>query len=190
MVAYPRVYILVRACCLALFVSGCSSESSELSKTPDSNVTAIDAKGFEDTVESTETDEVAAFYTVSHYDETRDPHADLSETIERARDEKKRILMQVGGEWCAWCHRISNYMETNEKVRKLIDEHFLVLKITSPSEHVDIFLAEYPKFEGYPHLFVLDEDGTLLHSQDTAELEKEKSYSQAVFSDFLTSWIR
>lgn len=50
------------------------------------------------------------------------------------------------------------------------------------------FLQSYPKASGYPHLYVLDVDGTLLHSQNTAELEHGEGYSEAAFLAFLRSW--
>ena len=42
--------------------------------------------------------------------------------------------------------------------------------------------------DAYPHLFVLDEAGKLLHSQDTALLEAGKSYDLAKFTRFLKDW--
>jgi hypothetical protein len=54
------------------------------------------------------------------------------------------------------------------------------------------FLSQYPKAVGYPHLYVLDSDGTLLHSQDTAllELPKEqgRGHDSAKIRAFLTDW--
>ena len=50
------------------------------------------------------------------------------------------------------------------------------------------FLADYPKVPAYPHLFVLDSDGSFLHSQGTAELEKGRGYDEKVFLDFLDKW--
>ncbi len=181
--------IAVPVVCLTLSITGCSSESTELTNTPDPNVEVIENKSAEATTESTGPTAKLDFYTVSHYDEKRDPTSDLVTTIERAKAENKRILIQVGGEWCGWCHRISKYIETNEVVRGLTTEHFLVMKVTYPSEYAESFLENYPKIDGYPHFFVLEQDGTLLHSQGTAELEQGKSYNQSVFSDFLTSWI-
>ena len=49
-------------------------------------------------------------------------------------------------------------------------------------------LSRYPEVAGYPHFFVLDGQGKLLHSQDTAKLEKGKSYHARRFKRFLTRW--
>ena len=50
------------------------------------------------------------------------------------------------------------------------------------------FLKAYPKVPAYPHFFVLDSDGTFLHSQGTAELEEGRGYNEKVFLGFLAKW--
>jgi hypothetical protein len=130
----------------------------------------------------------AAFYTVGHYDKQQDPAADLAATIERATAERKRIILQIGGDWCVWCGRISRYMETNERVRQLVEDHFVVMKVTDPGENAESFLSRYPRVNAYPHFFVLETDGTFLHSQGTGELEHEQSYDEEVFCKFLNDW--
>lgn len=131
----------------------------------------------------------ASFYCVDHYDEARDPNKDLVATIARAGAEDKRILLQIGGDWCGWCARISNYMATDERIRGMLEESFLVMKVTYPGEHSETFLSQYPKVVAYPHFFVLEKDGSLLHSQGTGELEEGEGYNQQVFADFLSAWI-
>jgi hypothetical protein len=49
-------------------------------------------------------------------------------------------------------------------------------------------LVNYPKVPAYPHFFVLETDGTFLHSQGTTELEEGKGYNEQVFIAFLDSW--
>ena len=45
-----------------------------------------------------------------------------------------------------------------------------------------------PRINGYPHLFVLDQDGKLLQSQDTSPLESGSSYDLARMTEFLSKW--
>lgn len=51
-----------------------------------------------------------------------------------------------------------------------------------------VFLANYPDVPAYPHFFVLESDGTFLHSQGTAELEEGRGYSERTFLAFLDEW--
>lgn len=132
-------------------------------------------------------DESADFYTVGVYDESRDPYADLSKTQERAAAEGKRILLLVGGNWCPPCVAIGRYMSTNEAVRELLDEHYLVMKVTFPGDHAVKFISQFPGVEGYPHFFVLGRHGTFLHSTGTAALSDGDGFDQDSFVDFLRS---
>lgn len=49
-------------------------------------------------------------------------------------------------------------------------------------------LSRWPKVAGYPHLFVLDSSGALVHSQDTSELEAGDSYDNVRVIGFLDRW--
>lgn len=129
------------------------------------------------------------FYSVDHYDDARDAAVDLTATIQRATAEKKRILIQVGGDWCGWCRRMSEFMETNEMVRSTITDNFILMKVTYTQEQPnEEFLSQYPTINAYPHLFVLESDGKLLHSQETGSLEEGAGYNEKVFNDFLLAW--
>ena len=130
-----------------------------------------------------------AFYTVDHYDDNRDPAEDLKTTIARAKAEKKNILIQVGGDWCGWCKLMSQFIETDDKVKECVSSNYLLMKVTYDQNNKNVaFLSQYPEISGYPHLFVLDSDGKLLHSQGTAELEEGHGYNERVYLEFLEKW--
>ena len=129
------------------------------------------------------------FYTVDHYNVGRNPADDLATTIAQAESKKKNILIQVGGDWCGWCKLMSTFIETDEKVRDNILSNYLVMKVTENGDKTNAsFLSQYPSIPGYPHLFVLDSDGKLLHSQGTAELEEGHGYNESVYLEFLNKW--
>ena len=113
----------------------------------------------------------------------------ISVRTARAKSKKKNILIQVGGDWCGWCKLMSTFIETDEKVRDNILSNYLVMKVTENGDKTNAsFLSQYPSIPGYPHLFVLDSDGKLLHSQGTAELEEGHGYNESVYLEFLNKW--
>ncbi len=123
------------------------------------------------------------------FDPSRNPYDDLKVAVENAKQTNKRIILDVGGEWCIWCHRIDAFMHNTEEIRLLIEEDFIFVKVNYSKENKnEKFLLQYPQVEGYPHFFVLDESGKLLHSQNTGELEKEKDYDKDKFIAFLNKW--
>ena len=132
---------------------------------------------------------VTPAYTVDVYDPERNPADDLKAAVARAKKEKKRVLVQVGGEWCGWCHRMTKYFADNEKVAAALARDYLIMKVNYSEENRnEEFLKELPKIPGYPHLYVFDGNGKLLHSQGTAELEEGKSYSEEAVLKFLEKW--
>ncbi|MDY0082808.1 MAG: thioredoxin family protein [Ignavibacteriaceae bacterium] len=123
------------------------------------------------------------------FDPDRNPFDDLKLTIEEAKQSGKRIILDVGGEWCIWCHRIDAFMQNTEGVKSLLEENYIILKVNFSKENKnEKFLSQYPAIEGYPHFFILEKDGTLLHSQNTGELEEDKDYSKEKFVEFLNKW--
>lgn len=133
--------------------------------------------------------EKAATLVAEKFDPTRDPVVDLKEAVTKAQASEKRIILDVGGEWCSWCHFLDNFFAKNADLMKLREDNFVWLKINmSPENENKAFLAAYPEIIGYPHLFVLESDGTLLQSQHTNVLELEKSYDLSKMTEFLKKW--
>lgn len=123
------------------------------------------------------------------YDPNADPFADLASAVLEAQHTHKRILLEVGGEWCSWCHRLEEFIQSNEEIREALRRNFVVVKVNYSKENKnEAFLSQYPAIEGYPHIFVLDSDGTLLHSQDTGELEAGKGYDPEKLLQFIRTW--
>jgi len=123
------------------------------------------------------------------FDPARDPAQDLQLAVATAASSGKRIILDVGGEWCVWCHRLDAFLEEHAGLKEAIARDFVWLKINWSEGHENTqFLSTYPKVAGYPHLFVLDGDGTLLHSQDTALLEEGSSYNLQKVAAFLARW--
>jgi thioredoxin-related protein len=123
------------------------------------------------------------------YDPTRDPAADLAAAVEEASGSGRRIMLEVGGEWCHWCHLLEEFFATHDEHRKLLEDSYVVVKVNfSPENENEAFLSLFPPFKGYPHIMILDSDGSHLHSQDTGALEKGQGYDPEAMKAFLEKW--
>jgi thiol:disulfide interchange protein len=123
------------------------------------------------------------------FDPRRDAIKDLESALQTARATHRRVLVEVGGEWCAWCHIMDRFFGANPELKTIRDTNFVWLKVNYSRENPnDALLARWPKVAGYPHLFVLDADGRVLQSQDTGLLEAGKDYGRAAFRSFLVEW--
>lgn len=51
------------------------------------------------------------------------------EAFQRAKSEDKPILLDIGAVWCHWCHVMDGESYENEEVAKIINEHFVPVKV-------------------------------------------------------------
>lgn len=125
----------------------------------------------------------------SKFDPSRDAAADVAQATSMAKAQGKRVIIDVGGEWCTWCHIMDRFIAANRDVQALIDANYIWLKVNFSKQNTnEAVLSRWPKVAGYPHLFVLDADGKLLHSQDTSALEAGKGYDKRAFVAMLRKW--
>ena len=129
------------------------------------------------------------YVPVHEYDPKRDAEKDLQATVEEAKRTNKRILLEVGGLWCIWCRIMDDYFAEHKDLLDYREKNFIMVKINYSEENKnEAFLSKYPKVAGYPHIFILDKEGKLLHSQNTGDLEEGKSYNYDKFFNFLRTW--
>ena len=132
---------------------------------------------------------LSAAVLAEKFDPKRDPAKDLAAAVAQARQEHKRILLDVGGEWCIWCHRLDDFIAKEQRLHRYLAEHYVKVKINFSEENKnERFLKQFPAVVGYPHLFVLDDNGHLLHSQSTGDFESGKGYDLAKLEAFLRKW--
>ena len=123
------------------------------------------------------------------YDPSRDAFADIQAALSEARRTKKRVLVEVGGNWCSWCRVLDAFFRAHPDVTTLRDANFVTVKVdVEPGRAEPGALARYPPVPGYPHFFVLDADEKVLESKNTEELESGGDYDPERFVVFLKSW--
>jgi thioredoxin-related protein len=123
------------------------------------------------------------------FDPAKDPAKDVHDAIVVASKSGKRILLDVGGEWCSWCHKLDKFFQDNKDVKDFMLNNFVVVKVNYSKENKnEKFLSQYPKIPGYPHLFVLEGDGKFLHSQGSGDLESGDHHDHDKVFAFLKKW--
>ncbi len=127
---------------------------------------------------------------VDFYDPVRNPAEDLEQAIVIAQKENKRIMLELGGDWCIWCKYMDDFYKTHPDVLQARVENYVLVKINVSEENAnEEFFSQYPEAAGYPHIYILESDGTFLHSQNTVDLEDgADSYVPEVFMAFLQKW--
>ena len=123
------------------------------------------------------------------YDAQRDPNADGREALRLAEETQRKVLIEVGGDWCSWCHVLDRFIKAHPDVESRLHETFVVLKvnISDVNDNAE-FLSAFPPAKGYPHMYITDSSGAILHSQDTADFRENKKYSKQRFMIFFDRW--
>jgi thiol:disulfide interchange protein len=123
------------------------------------------------------------------YDASRDAAADIKTALIQAKTAHKRVLIEAGGNWCSWCKTMHRFYDANPGLAAARDKNYVSVRVNVESGGpVPAGLQGYPAPAGYPHLYVLDENGSLIQSQNTSELEKGDSYDLEKFSFFLNAF--
>ena len=123
------------------------------------------------------------------YDPTRDAAADVEHAIAEAQKTGKRIILEVGGNWCPWCQRLDQFFQEHPDLLRIREQNFITVYVSySPENRNQRALSRYSKVLGIPHFFLLDKDGTMLHSQHLVELQTGDVYSAQKMKEFLTQW--
>ncbi len=120
---------------------------------------------------------------VKPYKPTENAAKRLQELSTIAKKQNKKILVQAGGNWCIWCLRLNNFIMTNEKLKSKIEDKYIVyhLNYSKENENKALFakFGNPGKTYGYPVWLILDQNLTLLKTQDTGSLENGKSYDES-----------
>lgn len=126
------------------------------------------------------------------YDPKADAQADINKLVAQAQKEGKNIMIQAGGNWCIWCLRFNQYVQTTPELKKMVDKNYLYYHLNySPDNKNEKVFSQYgnpgEKF-GYPVFIVLDKNGKMIHVQQSDVLEEGKGYSLEKTKVFFNQW--
>ncbi len=127
----------------------------------------------------------------SGYDATRDPVKDLQAAIALATKTHKKILLEVGGDWCVYCNIMDQTFDSHPQLEQFRDQNYVTVKVNYSKENPnEAFLSKFPKIPEYPHFFVLDSQGVLLRSQATHPFEHGRKYNAGKIDAFLKKGVQ
>ena len=134
------------------------------------------------------------------YNEDINPIEQIDQAIVKAKSEGKFVICQVGGNWCPWCLRFADFITNDTTISKVIDENFEYIHVNyNPRKSVGETqqqqaaalmkrLNNCGRF-GFPVFVVLDEEGKVIHIQDSSFLEEGQGYNQEKVLRFFKNWM-
>jgi len=124
------------------------------------------------------------------YPAKADAKREINEALQAALNEKKRVLLIFGANWCYDCHVLDHALHDGD-AGKIMNEKFLLV-------HVDIgegakngeLISKYkiPLDKGVPAVAILDANGKLLYSSGDGEFEAARKMMKKDLVVFLRRW--
>lgn len=129
------------------------------------------------------------------YDESIDPVEQIEKAVKQAEKEGKFVISQVGGNWCRWCLMFADFVAKDAELTQLIDENFVFIHSNyNPRERAGEKTLEMlkklgnPERFGFPVFVVMDQNGKVIHTQDSSFLEEGNGYSRDKVARFFQNW--
>lgn len=114
---------------------------------------------------------------VKIYNPAANARADIDAAVAKAKKANKHVFVQVGGNWCSWCIAFHNMVDNTPALKKLMNDNYeTVLVNYSQDNKNEAVLASlhYPQRFGFPVFLILDGNGKVLHTQNSAYLETDE----------------
>ena len=123
----------------------------------------------------------------------------IDQALVKARSEGKFVICQVGGNWCPWCLRFADFITNDTTISNVIDESFVYIHVnynprkSEGEEKMQLTKKMLERLNnparfGFPVFVVLDEEGKVIHIQDSSFLEEGQSYNQEKVLRFFKNW--
>lgn len=93
----------------------------------------------------------------------------FEEAVKIAKQNDKKLLIDVYAVWCPWCRRLQSDVYTDEKVRSYVEKHFVLTRLDAEDREKSIQFKEHTLTpadlatglgaSGFPTTVFLDADG-------------------------------
>ena len=124
------------------------------------------------------------------YPADADAKKKITEALEKAVAEDKRIILIFGGNWCYDCHVLDKALHSGEAAQIVKDSYLIVhVDIGEGDKNKDL-VEKYkiPLDKGVPALAVLKSDGSLVYWSGYGEFEAARAMLKKDLVAFLNHW--
>ena len=126
------------------------------------------------------------------YDDRADADKALAATIAKAKASGKRVLIDLGGNWCTDCRILAAVMELPE-LKPFVAKHYEVVEIDVGRMNRNLQIpAKYgvTKLVGVPTVLIVEPDGKLINATNSADLADARSMNPQGIANWLAKWAK
>jgi thiol-disulfide isomerase/thioredoxin len=128
-----------------------------------------------------------------------DPNANAAAAVDaafaRARKSGKRVLIDMGGNWCGDCIVLANLMQLPE-LKGFMGSHFEIVSVDVGrfNKNLDIparfGMVDRLKNGGVPAIIVADANGSFVNRNDISALEDARHMKPQAIADWMAQWAK
>lgn len=126
------------------------------------------------------------------YNEAANADADVDAAFARAKVSGKRVLIDLGGNWCPDCKILANVMNLPD-LKPWLEAHYEIVMVDvgrfDRNLQIPARFGITQRLAGVPTILVATPEGRLVNSEDTSTLANATTMTPQVIADWLAQWV-
>jgi len=127
------------------------------------------------------------------YDPGANADAAVNAAFARAKKSGKRVLIDLGGNWCGDCIVLANIMQLPE-MRRFMAAHFEIVTVDvgrfDKNLQIPARFGITQRLEGVPSVIVAEPDGTFVNRGHITALADARHMTPQAIADWLAQWAK
>ena len=127
------------------------------------------------------------------YDEAANADAAVKAAFARAKKNGKRVLIDLGGNWCGDCIVLANLMQLPE-MKPFIAAHFEVVAVDvgrfDKNLQIPARFGIVKRLDGVPSVIVAEADGSQVNPGNVSALSDARHMNPQAVADWLAQWAK
>jgi thiol-disulfide isomerase/thioredoxin len=129
--------------------------------------------------------------TTHPYDEDANADAVVAAAFDRARKTHKRVLLDLGGNWCPDCIVLANLMRM-PAMKSFLDSHYEIAAVDvgrfDKNLQIPARFGYTERLKGVPTVLVATPDGKLVNDRHVFALSDARHMTPQSLADYLAEW--
>jgi len=129
--------------------------------------------------------------TMQPYDEAANADAQVAAAFARAQKSHKRVLIDLGGNWCGDCIILANFVKLPE-MRRFMEAHYEEVSVDvgrfNRNLQIPARFGITKKLEGVPALLIVTPDGKLVNGANIFATADARHMTPQALADYLAKY--
>jgi len=129
--------------------------------------------------------------TMQPYDEAANADAQVAAAFARAQKSHKRVLIDLGGNWCGDCIILANFVKLPE-MRRFMDAHYEEVSVDvgrfNRNLQIPARFGVTKRLDGVPALLIATADGKLVNGANIFATADARNMTPQALADYLAKY--